>query len=212
MADQPDSPDRSKRSDSSAIGDDEVLAELRAIGRHRQSETAEWEDPPGGLWDRIADHAGAAPISDSAPTVLLTRRRPWVPVAAVAAALLVAILVGSLLVITNRGGPDVVAVATLDQLGTQGSGSVELVDDGGRLRLRVDTADLDPGDGFLELWVIDPDVSQLVSLGPLRSDGIHELPAGLDPADFPIVDISVEPLDGDPTHSGDSVLRGQLDL
>lgn len=28
---------------------------------------------------------------------------------------------------------------------------------------------------------------------------------------FPIVDISAEPLDGVPTHSGDSVTRGVLD-
>ena len=58
--------------------------------------------------------------------------------------------------------------------------------------------------------MIDPEVSQLVSLGPLREDGLYDLPAGLDPEAFPIVDVSVEPIDGDPTHSGDSLLRGQL--
>jgi hypothetical protein len=49
-----------------------------------------------------------------------------------------------------------------------------------------------------------------VSLGPLRPDGSYDLPPGLDPEQFPIVDVSVEPLDGDPAHSGDSRLRGQL--
>ena len=58
--------------------------------------------------------------------------------------------------------------------------------------------------------MINPDVTQLVSLGPLRSDGFYELPAGIDPVSFPIVDVSVEPIDGVPTHSGNSVLRGQL--
>ena len=37
-----------------------------------------------------------------------------------------------------------------------------------------------------------------------------ELPADLDLAEFPLVDVSVEPLDGNPTHSGDSVARGEL--
>ena len=76
----------------------------------------------------------------------------------------------------------------------------------------VETRGLDAGDGYLELWLIDPTVSRLVSLGPLRADGIYDVPAGVDPAQFPIVDVSVEPVDGNPTHSGDSVLRGQLTL
>ncbi|HRE00630.1 MAG TPA: anti-sigma factor, partial [Ilumatobacteraceae bacterium] len=83
-------------------------------------------------------------------------------------------------------------------------------DRNGLLLLQLSTSGLDPGDGFLEVWVIDPEVTQLVSLGPLRNDGIYELPPGLDPAAFPIVDVSVEPIDGVPTHSGASVLRGQL--
>ena len=82
----------------------------------------------------------------------------------------------------------------------------------GQLQLRLDTADLDAGDGFLEVWVIDSAVERLVSLGPLRPDGVYDLPAGLDPAEFPVVDVSVEPIDGDPTHSGNSVLRGVLEL
>ena len=78
------------------------------------------------------------------------------------------------------------------------------------LQLQLSTSGIDSGDGFFEVWVINMDVTQLVSLGPLRNDGIYELPPGLDPASFPIVDVSVEPIDGVPTHSGDSVLRGQL--
>ena len=38
------------------------------------------------------------------------------------------------------------------------------------------------------------------------------LPEGLDLAEYPIVDVSLEPLDGDPTHSGVSVARGELEL
>ena len=104
----------------------------------------------------------------------------------------------------------VVATGELEPLGDAGEGKPSSIERDGSLQLRLSTSGLDAGDGFLEVWVINSDVTQLVSLGPLRSDGIYELPPGLDPASFPIVDVSVEPIDGDPTHSGDSVLRGQL--
>ena len=77
---------------------------------------------------------------------------------------------------------------------------------------RLETNDVDADDGFLEVWLIDSSVERLVSLGPLRSDGRYELPAGLDPGSFPVVDVSAEPVDGNPTHSGDSRLRGTLEF
>ena len=52
----------------------------------------------------------------------------------------------------------------------------------------------------------------MVPLGVLRpGTQTFELPAGLDLGEYPIVDVSVEPLDGDPTHSGISVARGELE-
>jgi anti-sigma-K factor RskA len=178
--------------------------------------------PPADLWDRIAAEvgadveAGAAPPSGVDPVpgnvVPMAARRParrTMVFAAAAAAAVVAVAATALTLGGDRE-PEVLASATLDRLGPAGSGSAELLDDDGQLRLRVDTAGLDPGDGFLELWVIDTEVQRLVSLGPLRADGLYDLPEGLDLATFPIVDVSVEPIDGDPTHSGDSVLRGEL--
>ena len=47
-------------------------------------------------------------------------------------------------------------------------------------------------------------------LCPARADGIYTVPADVDPGEFPIVDVSVEPPDGDPTHSGVSLARGEL--
>ena len=90
-----------------------------------------------------------------------------------------------------------------------------LVNDGGALRVEVDEADLPSVEGAgadLELWLIDPDPDgvpeDLVSLGPLDpvSPGPRTVPASIDPATFSVVDISVEPRDGDPTHSGRSIL------
>jgi hypothetical protein len=36
------------------------------------------------------------------------------------------------------------------------------------------------------------------------------IPAGVGTDVFPIIDLSIEPVDGVPTHSGKSVLRGVL--
>jgi len=75
----------------------------------------------------------------------------------------------------------------------------------------IDIGDLRPVSGeFLEVWLIRPDVSGMVSLGTARPDGRYELPPGLRLADFPVVDVSTEPYDGNPAHSGASLLRGVL--
>jgi anti-sigma-K factor RskA len=191
------------------------LAALRALARQVQAEPATWEQPPAGLWESIAGEAGVPVAATPAPVDLgarrATRRRPvlWMVGAAAAAVVVVAGLVA---VLDQPSEPTVLASAPLDRLGPAGTGDAELVDDDGDLVLQVTTEGLDAGDGFLEVWVIDQDVTKLVSLGPARPDGTYDLPPGLDPEEFPVVDVSVEPLDGDPTHSGDSVLRGVLEF
>ena len=104
------------------------------------------------------------------------------------------------------------AETTLERLGATGSGRAELLAHDGGYQLRLETSDLQDDDGYLELWLIDPSVTKMVSLGPLRPDGLYDLPPGVDPSAFPIVDISAEPVDGDPAHSGNSLLRGTLPL
>ncbi|HEX5947716.1 MAG TPA: anti-sigma factor [Acidimicrobiales bacterium] len=234
--------------------DEAELDALRALRGDRPAEPVTWEEPPEGLWDRIAAEldidagepgapevpdepaapavphlsavpgitetsavaspggpppAGGTPPDVTAPVPLRPRRPvvPWLVGAAAAAVLLV---VGVAVLGDDSPSQQVVASVDLDRLGDAGSGAAELLEEDGRYRLQVDTADLDPGDGFLEVWVIDSEVSKLVSLGPVRPDGTYDLPPDLDPRQFPVVDVSVEPLDGDPAHSGDSVLRGQL--
>jgi anti-sigma-K factor RskA len=201
--------------DQPGVDDLDELAELRALADRLELEPEAWEAPPADLWDRIAADAGTdAGTGPAAGVTSLdrhrSRRRGWALGAAAAAA--AAVVIGVVVVQGGDDEPEVLAATDLELLGDAGSGRAELVDDGGTLRLRVDAEDLDAGDGFLEVWVIDPEVTQLVSLGPLRPDGLYDLPPGLDPQDFPIVDVSVEPLDGDPTHSGASVLRGQLEF
>ena len=55
----------------------------------------------------------------------------------------------------------------------------------------------------------DPTVVSLRRL-PMRAP-VHMYDS-VDLARFSVVDVSAEPLDGDPTHSGDSIVRGALDV
>lgn len=166
--------------------------------------------PPPSTPD-VAAEATGLPASNVVPLGRARRRARWLGLAAAAAVVVIAATAALAL---NRDGDDsrVVSAVDLERLAGSGSGRAELVDADGTLQIRLETDELDAGDGYLELWLIDPSVTRLVSLGPLRPDGVYDVPAGVDPAEFPIVDISVEPVDGDPTHSGDSLLRGELSL
>ncbi len=108
-----------------------------------------------------------------------------------------------------------------DPLGAESGAHVSLVDDDGVFRISVDDADLSPPadePADLEIWLIEPDddgaVADLVLLGIVDPDdpGSFDVPAGYDPTIFSVVDISVEPRDGDDTHSGRSILRAGLDF
>jgi hypothetical protein len=71
----------------------------------------------------------------------------------------------------------------------------------------------EPLSGFREVWVGSSDLSKMVSLGILgNQEGSFVLPTGLDLTQYPIVDISQEPYDGDPAHSAESIARGVLTL
>jgi anti-sigma-K factor RskA len=219
---------------------DAELTELRAFAARVAPGSVEWETPPPELWDRIsaaativeitpadgedqrptdvpAERATGVPIEQARRSAagradspgLRRSRTPWL-VAAAAAAVVGVIAAGALTRDWSSDDSRVVASAALAPLGVTGEGSAELVETDGSLQLRLSTTDLDAGDGFLEVWVISSDVTGLISLGPLRSDGVYDLPPGFDPAAFPIVDVSVEPIDGVPAHSGASVLRGEL--
>jgi len=74
------------------------------------------------------------------------------------------------------------------------------------------TANAGTPDGELrEVWLLNPDATGLVSLGLLDgSSGRFVVPAGIDLGEYPLVDVSVESADGNPGHSGISVVRGEL--
>jgi hypothetical protein len=193
--------------------------------------------PPARVWDSIAAATGVSasprpvvpapsvtPVPEPAPeaTVLpfRSRRRPLLLVAAAAVAGAV-IGAGAVAVLdrsndgagNDRDVSEVTAVA-LDPLpGNEASGRAEVIvrEDGSRVvQVDLDAPALD--DGYYELWLIDSAVVGMVPLGMVQPGTQEfELPPDLDLTQFPIVDVSVEPLDGVPTHSGDSVARGELE-
>lgn len=213
--------------------DERAVAALRALA---QGEPAA-EAPSPALWDRIAAEAfdegagdGArgeasdgpgpgAPVpagaaSDVAPVVPLarrTRRAPW-PALAAAAAAAVVLVVGGLWLVTGGDEATQVAAGELVRLDDDEApaATAEVVEVDGQPQLRFTPPDLPETDGFYEVWIGTPELDGLISLGPLRASGTYDLPPGVDVGAFPVVDVSEEPFDGDPTHSAVSVLRGQL--
>ncbi|NII39888.1 hypothetical protein E9228_000507 [Curtobacterium flaccumfaciens] len=169
-----------------------------------------------------------APAATPSPTSgddHVRRRRPGLrrrTVALLTAAGVVAGLVvgfgAAALVGTGAGGGSdaVVSQARLAALpgwsGAHGTAALER-DTDGRLSLVVD---VDPrtSDGtapLREVWMMRSDLSGLVSVGFLDGDqGRFTVPSGVDPSRYPVVDVSAESADGDPAHSGDSVVRGTL--
>jgi hypothetical protein len=195
------------------------LDQLRAVVTTARA--AEPEDqpvaPPPSVWEAITAELGLSGGADElAPRRGASRRPPgWLLTAAAAVA---GIAVGALGAVVLLGGDDappgseVVAQAELAALPEhQGTGSAAVRTTGDRRVLVVDVADLTEGDGFYEVWLLDAEAQRLVSLGLLEGDrGRFPLPDAVDVADFPVVDVSIEPTDGDPGHSGNSVVRGTL--
>lgn len=114
----------------------------------------------------------------------------------------------------TQSGPTsiVLAQTSLTPLPTHtGSGDAEVkqLPDGTRqLMIRLSN---DHVDGFRGVWVGSADLSKMVSLGVLGDDsGTFTIPAGIDLAQYPIVDVSDQPYNGDPAHSADSIARGTL--
>jgi hypothetical protein len=145
-------------------------------------------------------------------------RRRWWPVALAAASVgvVAGIALGAGLAGLGSGetaSPTVVASATLDAFpGWSTSGAALLEEDDDGVRSIVVDLDVDvPANELREVWLIRSDASGLVSLGLLDgTSGRFVVPAGIDLDEFTLVDVSAEPVDGDPAHSGDSIVRGEL--
>lgn len=146
-------------------------------------------------------------------------RRPaaWLLTAAAAVVGLV-VGVGATLVATSGDDDELPVVASTELVvlaDDSPGGDAEIRGSGSTRVLELDVPGLSPdADGFYEVWLLDEDAKRLVSVGLLDpsqgSRATFPIPEDLDVAEFPVVDVSVEPADGDPAHSGDSIVRGTL--
>ena len=171
-----------------------------------------------------ADRAGAAeetgeagePGVVEAPVPLRRAwwRRRWVLVAVAAALALVLAVPGALLVF--GGGGDVTRLTLVAAEGRQGHGQVTITRTPAGRSFDVRIQDLAPpaAGSLYELWAVNPqdtlDRPRRVSLGTftVSPDGSAHLTAfTAAPADqFPVVGVTLEPVDGDPARTGPRVL------
>jgi Anti-sigma-K factor rskA len=142
------------------------------------------------------------------------RRRKWWPIVAAAAALGLVVGAGATVII-NRNDVQVAASTALSALpGQTGHGTAELLRTPNDPELRVSVDGPQPADRYREVWLINSDGERMYSLGvlPESGTGTYPLPTllsnGLD--GFTIVDVSIEPYDGNPEHSRNSQVRGSL--
>ena len=182
---------------------------VRLVAAQLTDEDFGRDEPPAELWGAIA--AKMDRPANEVVTLRRTHHRAWLGVAAAVVAVLT--LAGAMVI--SRGGRDnVVAAASLSNqglspLGSSSSGKAEIIRRGTSyvLHLDVNRVPQEPS-SYIEVWLIDSQVKGMISLGPYHGNGNYVIPSGVDPAKYPIVDVSIEPSDGVPTHSGVSIVRG----
>lgn len=190
---------------------DAILDEVRA-----QSDDGGDEHPPAGAGPAPETAASPSAASESEPPAPGRRRRRLSRLLLTLAASIAAVVavVGTWNLVRPPESIEIASASLAafpDHPGAAGAAQVNELPDGERtVTVSLDAA---AGEGFREVWLITADASALVSLGELEgSEGTFVVPDDIDLRDYVLVDVSQEPLDGDPAHSGDSIVRGELDF
>jgi anti-sigma-K factor RskA len=193
----------------------ELVALESTVNAARGADLAALPPPPPSVWVRVSEELGLAeePAGRGAAVAALPARGRWRRRALAAGGALTAAAAGIALVTTLGGTEPAGGAATLEALGdVEARGTVQLARASDPPSLLVDTEGLPPPDGVYEVWLLDLDNDRIVTLGTLDETGRGWLsvPDDVVLEEFPVVDVSIEPDDGDPTHSGNSVLRGDV--
>jgi anti-sigma-K factor RskA len=201
--------------------DPELRAELEAV----RPVVSKLEALPEEAWNAPEPPPLAVPVAEAADAQPAPSRSHqargwrWTParlaIAGGVAALLlgVGVWVGTLVdddaAPADLGGGQSIV---LTPVGDEGSARGELTVAGGPGgRANLDVSGLPPNaDDYYEVWLLGD--RGLVSLGSFRVDedgaASVDLELPVNPARYGSFDVSLEPDDGDPSHSSDSVLRG----
>lgn len=165
----------------------------------------------------VGEHSAVrnAPSRHASVARARSRRRRPVILAAAAVLAVAATVAGVLVFGGNRSvGPSVVGTVTLaalpDWRGSSGRAVIEKTVSGERDVL-VTVKESRPISGYQEVWLISADLTKLISVGILAGrEGRFSIPADVNLKDYPIVDVSNEQPNGNPEHSGDSIVRGEF--
>jgi anti-sigma-K factor RskA len=194
--------------------DDDIPAELRDVAaRLRALGPEEWEPAaPPSLRATIAERH--APVERRRAGRFAPRlgRRPALAAAAALVLVVLGVVLGALIA-GGDGSPVAGREVALAAVGDGPRGAHAAA------RLRASTMQLTVSGlprvgagGFYEVWMMR-DATHLVALGSFRvgADGRArvDLPVAASPRRFPVLDVSREAADGDPAHSGHSVLRSR---
>lgn len=168
--------------------------------------------------ERAAEAGATAETSVAeAPTPVrrLWWRQRWLAVA-VAAALVVALAIPGALLLLGGDGGEVTRLTLVAAEGGKGRGQVTITRTpaGRSFDVRIEGLDSPPAGSLYELWAVSPQDTlerpQRVSLGTFtvaadRSAHLTAFTAA--PADrFPVVGVTLEPVDGNPARTGPRVL------
>jgi anti-sigma-K factor RskA len=193
----------------------ELAALESTVSTARRADLSALPPPPPAVWSRVCEELGLEqePVGHQAVVTPLRGRGAWRRRALAAGGALTAVAAGAALVTTLSGTEPTGASSALLALGdVEASGTVQLAQASEAPSLLVDTSGLPQPDGSYEVWLLDLDNDRIVPLGTLDESGRGWLtvPEDVTLDEFPVVDVSLEPDDGDPTHSGNSVLRGDV--
>ncbi|MEV6613008.1 anti-sigma factor [Streptomyces sp. NPDC051051] len=200
---------------------DSIAAELGISVRHdRDAGTApspvrvpRHTEEEEGLSGAVESHPAARTATRTAPRARL-RRPGRFAVALAACAALFGAAAGSTVTwwMTQEKSASVPSAASerLDSLRADSAGYARLSDGGGHRTLDITVKGLPRTSGYFEVWLMDRTHTKLVSMGVLGPDGRAALPVpdNIDLQEYSVVDVSVQPYNGKPDHSGDSVVRG----
>ena len=153
-------------------------------------------------------------VSSDSPSPVRRRSRVMVALAA-AIGVIVGIGATAIVNLTRADEAQVLSSTALVALpGHSGEGTAELIRERETTELRVRVDGAAPQQEFREVWLINADGKRMYSLGVLSTagTGTYPLPARLGSSleGFNIVDVSVEPYDGNVAHSQNSQVRGTL--
>lgn len=204
------------------------LAELEsALGATRAAGDVAWTSPGEHVLDGIRRDLGlarpsVAPAPDGSAAATPLSPAPTARPGVGRRTLIVGMLAAGVLGaggtwLATRGTPTrflaEVALTTLDTARQLGQAQLRRGAKG--LELSISVHGLVPGDGYLEVWLINKDLKRMVSVGVLPADAEQQdfaVDEALIDNGYLIVDISREAFDDKPQHSGDSLVRGILPL